>query len=252
MENWMQEQQDLLSQTVIEFQDMDRQDGIDQSFTFVYHNASGKKSKTDSFNDCLHWTKFDMFLIAETWYDDTVDNINIVAGTDFDLFRRDRGSNGGGVAIAIRKSIAVTSCEYWPECKFIEPITLRLVNECVTLIYWPPYNEKPSKVSSLNELLTRKSFKMRNLLIGDFNLTGLHWEHNIILDEMLPTTFYANAYEKSALAIIQEYGYIQMITRPNPNGKFLDLCLVTKKTSNSILRDDGFHSHVSPSLSLSF
>lgn len=132
MKNWKNEQQDLLSQTVVEPHDLDQQEDKIQSMSMAYHNASGKRGKIHNLNDCLHWTIFDMLMIAETWYDDSIDTNNIIAGTDFDLYRRDRGWHGGGVIIAIRNDIRVVSCEKWTLFNLTEVITLRLTDGCIT------------------------------------------------------------------------------------------------------------------------
>lgn len=222
MEEWMNEQQDFLSQTIVEPHDQNQQENKLQSISFAYHNASGKKGKIHNLNDCLHWTIYDMILIAETWYDDSIDTKNIIAGTNFDLYRRDRGSNGGGVIMAIRNEIRVNSCKTWINFKLIEAITACITDENITLIYWPPFSDKRDKDASINELtilLTNlKRISSRNVIIGDFNLTGIHWTYNKILEEMTPSTVFSNTFEKTALAILEEFGYQQKTIRPNPNG----------------------------------
>lgn len=45
MEEWMNEQQDFLSQTIVEPHDQNQQENKLQSISFAYHNASGKKGE---------------------------------------------------------------------------------------------------------------------------------------------------------------------------------------------------------------
>lgn len=117
MENWMNEEQDMLGHTIIDQSLSTQHDTSEHTISLVYHNASGMKSKIHELNDCLHLTKFDIFLFAETWFDESIDSVNITAGTNYTLYRRDRSAYGGGVAIASHNSVHVMKNIKWP--KFI-------------------------------------------------------------------------------------------------------------------------------------
>lgn len=153
MENWMNDQQDVMSQTIVDLNTSVASNSVDQLLSVVYHNTSGMRSKIHDFNDSLAWTKFDLFLFAETWFDSTIEDINITAGTDFKLYRRDRAAYGGGVAAAIRNYIEVIQSIKWPEFEHIEALTLCLKNECITIYYWPPRSDRQIRAASSNELL---------------------------------------------------------------------------------------------------
>lgn len=187
MREWMEDKHDLLGQSIVDNDRSTRSNSIEQAFLLMYHNTSGMKSKIHDLNDYLHLTKYDMLLFAETWYDETIDSINITAGTNYLLYRRDRSSNAGGVAIAINNSINVAKYIQWPQLKHIEVLTLYLEKECVTLIYWPPRTDKSTREAATDEFLfllceLRKT-KMSQLLIGDFNMPGLRWSINVRLKE---------------------------------------------------------------------
>lgn len=97
MDEWMNNEQEMLGQTIINHSQSKQHNSTGQSITMVYHNTSGMKSKIHELNDYLHLTKFDMLLFAETWFDESVDSINIIAGITYTLHGRDQSSYGGGV-----------------------------------------------------------------------------------------------------------------------------------------------------------
>lgn len=171
----MNEQHYSLLQTVIEPQNEARQEDKLQSIYLVYHKASEKRGKMHRLKDRRHWTIYDLIPIAETWYDDTVDKIDIIAGTDFDLFRRDRGPHGGGF-IAIRNNIIVESYHKWLKFNFIGEITLLLTSECITSIYWLTDNDTPSKDSSKVAIFSNSKAKNinDNIKNSDGNRTELY------------------------------------------------------------------------------
>lgn len=191
----------MLSQTVIVIHDSTFETA-ELVISLMYHNASGKKSKVHQLNDCLHWTMYNLIMIAETWYNNSVNSSNITAVTIFNLYQRDRGSNAGGVIIAIRNNITVKSFNTWAQFVHIEAI-ISLENENVTLLYWPPTTMKQEKDTSLDELTTLlsslKNTSIRNVVIGDLNLPGIAWTYNTILQEMIPSTIALDKFEKALL-----------------------------------------------------
>lgn len=54
------------------------------------HNVSGAKTKTDELNSFLATTIHDFVLLQETWFDATIDSDELIASTEFSIFRADR------------------------------------------------------------------------------------------------------------------------------------------------------------------
>jgi hypothetical protein len=66
-----------------------------------YTNPTSLNNKMADFTCCINFDKLDLIFIAETWCNDT----SIPYLDSYCLFRRDRGSKGGGVAIYISNKI---------------------------------------------------------------------------------------------------------------------------------------------------
>lgn len=116
-----------------------------------------------------------ILVITETWLHSDVQNSEIVPPS-YTLIRRDRGSRGGGVAIAIKKNVKFTRLDgidnhesVWCRLKFF--------GKNITLggIYRPP-NAPPEYLETLYDYLLQNTNSRSNILItGDFNLPSIDW-----------------------------------------------------------------------------
>ena len=72
----------------------------------VYHNVSGIKSQANSIRPQIDTCHYDVIVLTETWFDQTVCSSNFFNPQEWQVFRRDRcesgdSRRGGGVIIAI-------------------------------------------------------------------------------------------------------------------------------------------------------
>lgn len=114
-------------------------------------------------------------MITETWLHSDVQNSEIVPPS-YTLIRRDRGSRGGGVAIAIKNNVKFTRLNdisdhesIWCKLKFFGKTIL------LGGVYRPP-NAPPEYLDALYDYLLQNTNSRSNILVtGDFNLPGINW-----------------------------------------------------------------------------
>ena len=115
-----------------------------------------------------------VFCITETWLSEFISDCEIIP-SDFVLYRKDRPSRGGGVLIAINKSLYSTLV---PSPSDIEVVTIKigLSNAIVICCVYVPPDSTIVYVSSLVSYLTDivSSFD-KCILVGDFNFPDIDW-----------------------------------------------------------------------------
>ena len=77
--------------------------------TIYYQNVRDLKSKTSDFFLSVTMHNFDIIALTETWLDDSVHNAELFDNR-YTVLRRDRGSRGGGVLIAVRDALVRSCC----------------------------------------------------------------------------------------------------------------------------------------------
>ena len=153
---------------------------------------------------------YDVVALNETWLDDNVPTSQLNDGFEgHTWFRRDRGSRGGGVACAIRKSLRpVIRDRACP--KDSEMLIMELIVDCVTVVvcYRPPKdNEATMKI--MDEL---KMIDGKLVVLGDFNIPDIGRQTK-------------SSRTKSFLQKCENLGLKQWITVPTRGHNTLDLIL---------------------------
>ena len=82
-----------------------------KGFKIGHLNVASLYKHADELRIFMNDKNFDILSINETRLDGTIDN-NEVNITGYDLIRKDRNRNGGGVAIYIRNVIPYTICNH--------------------------------------------------------------------------------------------------------------------------------------------
>ena len=120
----------------------------------------------DSFN-------FDIFLVSETWLTDHILD-NEITPPNYRIFRRDRSSRGGGVAIFVRLSLCARLLSFPAgfECIVVELPVSHLVFSC---IYLPPSPDS-DVLQSMFTYLNHLSPAHTHFIAGDFNMPDINWE----------------------------------------------------------------------------
>lgn len=133
-------------------------------------NANGLRPKLAELKEFITRLRIDIMLINETKLDPT--------GTfkikHFEVIRRDRTANGGGVAMIINNKIG------FKPCKINNPLSTESL--CIKLAgnihIVATYNEPRNKMSQ-RDLITLTSLGNRVLIIGDLNARHFTWNNHI-------------------------------------------------------------------------
>ena len=169
-------------------------------------------------------TGTDVIIGTETWLtsgDQTIKNSELLLD-DYDIFRRDRPTKGGGVMIAVKKSL---NCEQVSSAKDSETIFCKVQLKgkkplILGSVYRPPaYNlDQSQKITDeIRSVMTK--FKGAVFWIGgDFNLPDISWKNQDII---------SHQYEKSINEIFletsQDLGLTQIVDVPTRGTSILDL-----------------------------
>ena len=113
----------------------------------------------------------DILLVAETWLSDILYD-NEITPRGFCVYRRDRSSRGGGVAIFVRLQLCSS---LFQSHDTIEAISILISPSlAVSCIYVPPSAEFPYYLS-LFDFINNLSLDYNHVIIGDFNMPDIDW-----------------------------------------------------------------------------
>ncbi len=100
-------------------------------------------------------------------------NHNEILPYDYSIFRKDRNSRGGGVLLAIHKSIPTNLIPSPPN---LEIIVVELIQaKCIVCsVYLPPTVNLSTFTDTLS-FLSHLASDQNILIIGDFNLPDINW-----------------------------------------------------------------------------
>ena len=170
--------------------------------------------------------------------DGTIDN-NEVNITGYDLIRKDRNRNGGGVAIYIRNVIPYTICNHLLSST-VEAICIEInkPNSKPLLIstWYRPPDAKIELLVHFENFLQNIDEEDKNFVItGDFNCNFLSTENN-------------NQHTNKLIELINEYQLQQLITSPTritPRTKTLLDIIITKIGDTKIIESGVIHLGIS-------
>ena len=167
-----------------------------------------------------------VFCITETWLSDKISDGEILPSS-FVLYRCDRPSRGGGVLIAVHKSLPSTLIPS-PSDLEVVVVKLGLDNDFVICCVYVPPDSASLYISSLINYLTNivSSFN-KCVIVGDFNFPDVDW------CSLLGSTSLSNLF----CEFIFDCNLTQHVTEPtHVKGNILDLVL----TSSNITLDQFF------------
>lgn len=232
------------------------------STLITYQNVAGARSKLHAFNDILCMGTFDIVILTETHFDNTVKDIELISGTHYSIIRRDRSSSasaktkGGGVCCILKNSYQYNEALHF-EIFLIEHLLLHVRMEktwiVIAIIYLPPGKARLRMTNEFSTIVTqlRREFEQENIYIfGDFNWPMATWSY---IDEMpgaLSNTFSRNTMLNKFCNILASNGLFQRNQHQNTNGKILDLVLSTNEcivtAGNNVIGLDRSSAHHQP------
>ena len=162
-----------------------------------------------------------MVAVTETWFTPNIVDCELLPGSDFTIYRRDRVSGGGRVMLAVRNtinSIRRSDLECSAEelvCEIRPSLKRKLL---IVVFYRPP----DSNLDYLKEL--KKSFRLANqarfdqlVVCGNFNLPHIDWEFG--------TATTGDSIHNYFTKLVRDNYLWQMIDFPTRNNNMLDLIL---------------------------
>ena len=186
----------------------------------------------------------DIVLGCESKIDSTIPTYSIFPDT-YEIFRKDRTLNGGGVFIAIRNDLAAVH-EHRLDSDQCEIITVSLqfprTKKLLISSYYRPPSSDANSLEVPDDFLCNvyHSAKPPQLIIAsDYNCGGIDW-HNLDLRKEIP----AQPCDRDLLDLTDKYGLTQHVkspTRPS-SGRTLDL--VFSSNPNTVQAH-----HVTPGIS---
>ena len=202
-------------------------------------NCCKISNKVAEFHAALQYIKPDIVMGTESWLtgikpgkNPTTDSIanSEIFPKDYEVFRNDRNSFGGGVFILTHKSLTV---EEKPElCSNCEinwvKIKLQNLKDLFVGVFYMPHRNMQDALElqkSLN-LLTSDGSKDRNIIIaGDFNCPDINWDDNTIKPNASD-----GPVQRSIINITSEALLTQVHNQPTRLENLLDLTFTSNPT----------------------
>lgn len=160
---------------------------------------------------------FDVFCITETWlHKDIPDDVISIDG--YKLYRRDRGSRGGGICTFVKNSFTTSLIPL--NSNTIEQLWINLKNKneniAIGVVYRPPSQDSAFFLSEFEDTLSLILPRAQNIICsGDFNFNMYN---------------FSNLNVQSLYAVLDEFGLKQIVDSPtritNITSTLLDLIMV--------------------------
>jgi len=148
----------------------------------VYLNArsAAKPGALDSLKFYCISHSIDILLLTETWFDDSVRDAELSFDNEYQSFRCDRSTRGGGVCIFARKHVKIirVDCSYPVEFVIVDLMFdltyLRVI--CYYISSSGSASQRLSQVGNFSDVLTSvQSLDRPLLVVGDFNFPRINW-----------------------------------------------------------------------------
>lgn len=202
-----------------------------------YQNVNRIRSKLNDLHLSILNSSYDIICLTETNFNNSVLDSEYIDNR-YTVFRRDRNSScskktdGGGVAIAVKKSLRVVRQVSW-ECD-VEEIWLTVISDVIKeninicLCYLPPdldHKNLEMFYNNCQNVITETLSNQKVLLIGDFNTPDVYWKSNPNSTYMIPefqqqSGKYLLLSETISFCDLNQFNYIT-----NKNDRILDLVL---------------------------
>ena len=137
-------------------------------------------NKLSTFQSYVYSSDLDVICLTETWLSESVFDQEILP-SNYNIYRKDRPSRGGGVLIATKNTIPASVVTTHLSNNSLEILTVRLeLRKPITLscVYLPPGPSDTftkDMISNLTQIV--QSNPLTDIIIlGDFNLPDIHWD----------------------------------------------------------------------------
>ena len=168
-------------------------------------------------------TKSDIIVGTETWLTGDVKNSELLLD-DYDVYRRDRASRGGGVLIAVKKSLF---CQHISTSTNSETLSVKIKLNgqkplIICAVYRPPDYTFQESIDVVNEIqgMFDKNKGAISLVCGDFNLPDVDW-----VNQEVKSYQYPKPINEAYIEFAHDLGLSQIVDKPTRGAtSILDLC----------------------------
>lgn len=227
-----------------------------ESVKCYYQNTRGTRGKLKELRCNIPLNDYNIIIFTESWLKDSI-NDDELGFHDFFVYRCDRDyanlpvDRGGGVLIAIKKKYASqvvsnVSCGLF-ESLFVN-VKIKSSNYLIGAVYIPPDSSRSTYstyVDIVDDLLIKYQ-DSNHILIGDFNLPLLNWDH-YFSDQPRSDIFNSDETSDIIIECMEYHGFHQVNKIKNNMDRMLDLILVNftifslQMSDDPILKVDPLH-----------
>lgn len=196
-------------------------------------NARSITNKIEKLENILLTHDPDVCVITESWLHEAIGDSEIVP-PNYQIYRCDRGSCGGGMAAIIKHGIDISIAERF---SVRESLLLKLsffgMSFFLCAVYRCPTAEDSFMSDLYDQLLCLRSKNL--ILTGDFNLPAINWDD---------INYGTSSSAGTLLDIMVSLGLEQMVRNPTRGSSILDLLFTTKFfTGATITVETGISDH---------
>lgn len=130
---------------------------------FFYCNARSLKNKLNHLNYLTN-LNYHILGFTETWLNSSIENYSLLANSDYAIFRTDRKTKGGCVAIFVKSDLLPILLDSFI-IQGINLLTVLVYNVCIILVYIPP------------KFVHHTEGHKHILITGDFNFPNINWSN---------------------------------------------------------------------------
>ncbi|MCS5550755.1 MAG: reverse transcriptase domain-containing protein [Gammaproteobacteria bacterium] len=198
-------------------------------------NCRSIKDKRQEFETALHYLKPDIVCATESWLkgikpgkNPTKDAIlsSEIFPPQYNVYRNDRGTIGGGVFILVHKSITSMEQPTYITDGEIEWVNIKIKNNKDLLVgsYYMPHREQ-RHLEELNKSLNKidQHNKKNIILTGDFNCPNIRWD-------LSTANGPDREIQQELIDIMGSNNLTQIHNSPTREGNLLDLVFVSNPT----------------------
>lgn len=229
-------------------------DDVIKTLKLYYQNTRGLRTKTKEFYKSLLLLDADVIMITETWLCEGIRDAEL-CDSKYVVFRKDRGSLGGGVMILCASRLQARMRSEWSSSNLesiwitIPAQTLESSSDLhIAVVYIPPNSDLTLRIKLYISLLTRIRNDYPNdhfIITGDFNLPCINWNFTN------PVVLKKGSVEiqNTATNLITQSSFLglsQLNCMSNKNNNILDLVfsdssILVNKSDSSLVKEDLYH-----------
>ena len=143
-------------------------------------NCQSLRGKHANFENVVDYTKPDLILGTESWLDSSITDSEVFP-TNYNVYRKDRNTHGGGVFMAVKKCYNSSALpETDTNCEIIwAKVELEQTTDMYVSSFYRPPNTNLDYFDNFSESLQKlpqTSLDKVKILGGDFNLPDISWQ----------------------------------------------------------------------------